>query len=157
MRLNERNKQNVYYALYSGTQTGVDADGLLTGENPPSYGPATKARMVVGVNSGSSILEQYGIYDPFTAKLVTDDVTCPVTTSSILWLFMGELSTFSDVETYSEGDVVIKDGVISKLAEGEWVAVPHTHVVTRVAKSFGYISYLVKEVEVTELSGEVNE
>lgn len=150
MRLNERNKSNVYYALYQGSETTME-DGLYTGENPVVYGNVTKERMVVGTNSGISALEQFGIADPFTVTIVTDNTACPIDTSSILWLFMGEIKDFSEEETYEDGSMAIKDGAICKYnaALDEWEAVPHTHVVTRVSKSFNYIKYLVKEVEVT--------
>lgn len=148
-RLSERNKVPVYYATYDGVVDTTE-DGLYTGENLPQYSAPTMARMVVGLNSGSAMLEQFGIYDPFSVKITTDDESCPISTSSILWLNLGELAEYDPETTYAEGDTVIKDGKIEKLnAAEEWEEVPHTHIVRQVAKSFGYISYLAKEVEVT--------
>ena len=152
-RLSERNKVPVYYRTYDGTQD-AQVDGLYTGENEPQYSDTVKERMVVGLNSGSAALEQFGIYDPFSVKITTDREDCPIDTSSILWLGFGDIEDYDETATYETGNIVIKDGVIVSYTEsGAWEEVPHTHVVQRVQKSFGYVSYLAKEVEVS-ISGE---
>lgn len=149
MRLSDRNKQPVYYALYQGKQSTVDANGLYTGENVPVYSTPALADMVVGLNSGSALLEQFGISDSYSVKLATDDTDLAISTSSVLWLGLGTIGAYASGRSYGEGDLAIKDGTIKRLKNGAWAEVPYTHAVVRVSKSFGYITYLVKEVSVS--------
>lgn len=151
MRLSERNKQPVYYALYEGTEETVDENGLYTGENPPVYSAPALAEMVVGLNTGSALLEQFGINDSYSVKLATDDTSLAIDASSVLWLGLGYVAKYADGRAYKTGDLAIKDGKMMRYdadAE-EWNELPHTHAVVRVSKSFGYITYLVKEVSVS--------
>ena len=151
-RLSERNKRPVYYALYEGI-TETSEDELYTGENIPQYSDVVLERMVVGPNSGTAALEQFGIYDPFSVKIYTDNESCRIDTSSVLWLGFDALKGYDSSETYSDGDTVIKNGKIVRYNADDdlFEDVPHTHIVQRVNKSFGYISYLAKEVEVSSL------
>lgn len=147
-RLNERNKSEVYYALYEGKQPTYE-DELYTGENVPTYSDVVEARMVVGIVTGAADLEQYGITDSYSVKLVTDDVDCPIDTDSVMWVAQGYIAPYDESYGYLPGDKCIKDGRIVRYESGSWEEVPHTHVVIRVAKSFGYITYLLKEVQVS--------
>ena len=149
MRLLDRNKQTVYYAVYQGKTKAVDSEGLYTGENEISYGDVVKDRMKVGVNKGNSQLEQFGINDPFTNLILTDDMNCPVNTAAIMWLGLGDVDEVSESETYAEGDLAIKDGTIQKYTSEEWQEVPHTHAVLRVSKALNHILILAREVEVS--------
>ena len=147
-RLNERNKTYVYYMPFKGQEQTTDADGLYTGENVPTYDKVVEARMVVGIATGSAALEEFGINDGYAIKVVTDDVNCTLNTDSIVWLGMGKLYEY-DEDTYVAGAPCIHNGEIEKLDLGteEWQVVNYTHIVKRVSKSFGYITYLLKEVD----------
>lgn len=152
MRLSERNKQPVYYALYQSTEETKDSNGLYTGENVPVYSAVACERMVVGINTGSAVLEQFGINDGFSVKLACDNTDCPIDTSSVLWLGMGYISPYIAGRAYLDGAIAIKDGKIQRFTAGNpgtWSAVPYNHVVVRVSKSLGYITYLVKDVSVS--------
>lgn len=146
-RLNERNKSYVYFMTYKGTEPIYNSDGLRTGETLPTYNPVQEARMVVGVVTGTAALEEFGISEGYAVKMVTDDVNCPLSVNDIVWLAMGKLYEY-DEDTYVAGTPCIHDSAIDKLEIGsdEWRVVNYTHIVTRVAKSFGYITYLLKEV-----------
>lgn len=150
-RLNERNKTYVYYALLKELETGVDADGLYTGENIPVYDTPVQARMVVGLTTGAATLQQFGIEDGYAVKVVTDELDCPIDTSSVVWLCLGDVEPYDAEKTYSSKDYAIKDGKIMRydLISDTWSEVPYTHWVQRVSKSFGYITYLLKEAEVS--------
>lgn len=152
MRLSERNKQPVYYALYQSTELVKDENDLYTGEAVPVYAPVACERMVVGINTGSAVLEQFGINDSFSVKLATDNTDCPIDTSSVMWLGLGYINKYVDGRTYRDGDIAIKNGKIQKYVDGEkpeWNEVPYNHAVVRVSKSLGYITYLVKDVSVS--------
>lgn len=147
-RLNERNKSYVYFMTYKGTSPIINSDGLRTGETLPTYNPVQEARMVVGVVTGTAALEEFGISEGYAVKMVTDDVNCPLSVNDIVWLAMGKLYEY-DEDTYVAGTPCIYDGgeiVKQDISTGDWQIVNYTHIVTRVAKSFGYITYLLKEV-----------
>ena len=147
-RLNERNKSYVYFMNCKGKQKVNDSDGLYTGENIPIYDPVVEARMVVGIVTGVASLKEYGITDDYSVKMVTDDTDCTLSEASVVWLGFGKIEEY-DEDTYVAGTPCIKNGEIERynLAKEEWEVVSYTHVVTRVAKSFGYITYLLKAVE----------
>lgn len=146
-RLNERNKTYLYYMPYSGTQP-LYKDDLFTGESVPIYSPVVETRMVVGVPRGTAGLEAFGINESYTVTAVTDDVDCKLSVNDVVWLGFGKLKPY-DERTYVVGTPCIVDGEIKKLEEGssEWRVVNYTHIVTRVAKSFGYITYTLKQVD----------
>lgn len=145
-RLNERNKSYVYFMNCRGKQKVNDSDGLYTGENLPIYDPVVEARMVVGIATGVASLKEFGITDDYSVKMVTDETDCSLSEASIVWLGLGKIEEY-DENTYVAGTPCIKDGEIVKFVDGEWKVVNYTHVVTRVAKSFGYITYLLKAVD----------
>lgn len=145
-RLNERNKSYVYFMNCKGKTQGVDSDGLYTGENLPTYGDLTEARMVVGIVTGVASLKEFGITDDYSVKAVTDETDCSLSEASIVWLGFGKIEEY-DEDTYVAGTPCIKDGEIVKFVDGVWEVVNYTHVVTRVAKSFGYITYILKAAD----------
>ncbi len=125
MRLCERNKQTVWYALLEKAENAVDEYGNLTGEDVRSFGKPVKMTMNVSAANGLSSVAQFGINDVYTKTAVTADMSCPIDTSSILWVG------------------------IAPDADGEDGTVKHNYVVQKVAKSLNYISYELKEVNVT--------
>ena len=149
MKTLSRNKRPLYYATYLGKQPVYDEDGLYTGLKAIGYSPVVKVKMNVGVDLGTAGLAEYGITDPFTVAIATDDTSCPITTTSIVWLDQGNLSEYSEETEYSEGDKTMKDGTIKQYVNGAWVDVPHTHTVLRVATSLNSVTYLVRQVEVS--------
>lgn len=106
MRALSRNKQTFYYALYEGVTDELDEYGLYTGAQIPSYSTPVEARMNISPSNGRSALEAFGINEQYDKVLVTDDISCPITETSVLWV---------DIP-YSEGT-------------------PYNYVVTRIAKS----------------------
>lgn len=146
-RLNERNKTYLYYMPYSGTQP-LYRDDLFTGESVPIYAPVVETRMVVGVPKGTAGLEAFGINEGYTVTAVTDDVNCKLSVNDIVWLYMGKLQPY-DESTYVYGTPFLDDGEIKVIEEGSAEArvVSYNHIVTRVAKSFGYITYTLKQVD----------
>ena len=133
---------------YKGLQHTADADGLYTGENLPLYDPVVEARMVVGVPTGRASLQEFGIEEGYFVTAVTDDVNCKLSVNDIVWLNMGKLQPY-DETTFVYGTPFIDDGEIKVIEEGtaEARVVGYNHIVTRVAKSFGYITYTLKEVD----------
>ena len=85
MRTLQRNKREIWYALYNGVTDVVDDDGNYTGEQTVSYGTPTLARMNVSGGRGQAEIELFGVDNPFTHTAVTDDLTTEFTTDTIWW------------------------------------------------------------------------
>lgn len=118
MKALARNKQTFWYALATGELTEVqDENKLYTGELEPTYGEPTEAHMNLSPASGRAALEWFGINDSYSRVLVTDDMSCPFTETTRLWLN----------RTPNEG--------------------PHDNIVVRVAKSLNTIMFAVQGVE----------
>lgn len=122
MKLLERNKQTVYYAVLTGVADAADALGNLTGERVKTFSTPVKTRMYVSAARGSASDEVFGVDTPYTKVLITDDMACPITETSRLWI---------------DKEAVVGSAVTE-----------HNYIVTQVAKSLNHISYAVKEVDV---------
>ena len=85
MRVLQRNKRTIWYALYNGVVEVLDEDGNYTGEQAVSYATPVKARMNVSGGRGQAAIEEFGIDNPFTHSAVTDDLTTPFNTDTVFW------------------------------------------------------------------------
>lgn len=85
MRTAQRNKREIWYALYNGVTDVVDDDGNYTGEQTVSYGTPTLARMNMSGGRGQAEIELFGVDNPFTHTAVTDDLATEFTTDTIWW------------------------------------------------------------------------
>ena len=85
MRTTQRDKREIWYALYNGVTDVVDDDGNYTGEQTVSYGTPTLTRMNVSGGRGQAEIELFGVDNPFTHTAVTDDLTTEFTTDTIWW------------------------------------------------------------------------
>lgn len=86
MKLMERNKQTVWYALFASKSDVRDGNDRRTGEKLITYGKPVETRMNVGWATGSAQLEGYGISREPTRRIVTDDMNCPIDTDTALWI-----------------------------------------------------------------------
>lgn len=86
MKTLARNRQLIHYALYQGKQEVLDDNGFTTGEYIVKYSDPIAVKMSVGTSHGTSDLERFGITNASIKTLITDDLNCPITTSSILWI-----------------------------------------------------------------------
>lgn len=121
MKVLGRNKIDVWYALVEKETETYDAYGNLTGCPSLTYKTAVKTRMVWGARHGSIISTPHGLEENYSIRLMTDDMTCPVTVGTIFWLFTDPVDAQEN-------------------------AVPHTHVVTAVIPTFNSISFYLAEV-----------
>ncbi len=86
MKALARNKQTLYYATCLGEVDQYDANGFYTGQKVVQYEEPVKARMNISPARGESDLEQFGISEAYDKLLVTDDLNCPITATSVLWI-----------------------------------------------------------------------
>lgn len=122
MKALSRNKQTLYYALYSTKTEVYDSDGSFTGEYTLTYSTPVEVRMNISPANGHTALEQFGIATNYDKVLVTDDMTCPIAEDTVLWI---------GIEPTVNG-----------------ATNPHNFIVNRVAKSLNSIVYGVTEVSV---------
>lgn len=125
MRSLERNKQTVYYALYSGKTEIVDADGNRTGSYIEGYHDPVAISVNVSAARGTAEIEQFGIAVNYTHTIETTDMSLPIDTDSILWIG------------------------ITPDSDGEAGAVKHNFVVATVATSLNSKMIAVREVDVS--------
>lgn len=154
MRCLERNKEIVYYALYSGKTALTDDNGDATGEYTVSYGNIVKARCNVSPARLHSALEEFGILNSYSKMIVTDDVSTDFDTATVFWIGFGDVGAYSTETSYSVGSMVIYDGkmyLCKAITSGEfvpanWLEIPHNYAVVNVGKSYNSASIAVKEV-----------
>lgn len=85
MRTLQRNRQDIWYALYQGDTDVVDSDGNKTGEHIASYSTPIKTQMNVSGGKGIATSQFFGIENPFTHTAVTQDLITPFDTTTIFW------------------------------------------------------------------------
>ena len=86
MREMEINKQQIYYALYSGMADAVDGSGFKTGEKTKTYTTPTHIRINVSPERGNANRDGFGIDLSYTRTMSTGDLDCPIEEDSILWI-----------------------------------------------------------------------
>ena len=123
MRVANKNKQALYYALFVQIKDVYDVNGRKTGQHETEYGDPVKVFMNISAARGTSEVEQFGINVEYSKTLVTDDMSCPIVEGSILWIG--------------------KEPVVDEVKQ------PHNYVVTQVAKSINGVCYAIKEVDVS--------
>jgi hypothetical protein len=121
MRCLQKNKQKLYYALYTGKEQFVDDHGNKTGQYRVTYSSPVEMLANISPARGASDVDMFGITETYSKTIVTDDLSCPIDEKSVLWI--GKEPVF----------------------EGE--PVPYNYVVVRKAKSLNSITYAVLEVE----------
>jgi len=125
MRSLERNKQTIYYALYEDKTPIKDEYENETGEYEILYSSPTPLRINVSAARGENSTRAFGETENYDKVLVTDDLSVPISETSILWI--------DSLDTEQ----------------------PHDYIVVRVAKSLNSISFAVRKVNVSAaVSGE---
>ena len=85
MRSLNRNKRQVYYALYNGEIEAKDANGFFTGESIPAYGEVTALMSNVSAASGAEAVQAFGSFTSYSRTMFVADNKCPIDENSILW------------------------------------------------------------------------
>ena len=162
MRNLKRNKETIYYALYSGIEETMK-DGLYTGGKTKLYEDVVKAEMgtspprtAYGFVSEIARMEFFGLNKPYTKSMWTEDMSCPIAEDTIVWLGLGDIEKYSDHQRYNVGDKAIYEGKVYECTQSvfkanfspdSWKLVPHNYIVTGIAKSLNVITYALKDVE----------
>ena len=86
MRCLAKNKQNLFYALYTGISPILDADGLDTGDKQLTYTAPKMARMNISPASGNNYLRTFGDDVSYSHVLMTDDMKTPFDAETVWWI-----------------------------------------------------------------------
>lgn len=86
MRCMKRNMQNIYYALYAGKEEILDENGNATATFNVLYSNPVRAKMNVSPAQGSTGVELFGKNTVYSKTMVTHDVNCPITETSVIWI-----------------------------------------------------------------------
>ena len=81
-----RNKTTIYYATVSGKTELTDEYGNKTGQYELNYSDPVKWAANIRWDSGNVQLEGFGLNQSGTRRIVTCDMNCPITESTILWI-----------------------------------------------------------------------
>lgn len=146
MRVLERNKQDIWYALRLDESYVTDENGLKTGEKAQTYGEPIKDRMSMAISSGANNLgsqgiaelELYGITTGYTHRAVTENLDCPMNEESLVWYGIEPTRTVR-ITSEVNGELVTTEQTVS---------VPHNFTVVRKAKSLNHLIFYLKEVDV---------
>lgn len=121
MRSLNRNKETIYYALYSGASEEMK-DGLYTGEIVSTYATPVAIRASVSAARGTADIDIFGVNTSYTKSIIVDDIACPIDEHSRLWVGRAPVDANN-------------------------LDVPHNYEVVQVAKSLNHIAYAVKQVD----------
>lgn len=86
MRSLVRNKQKIYYSLYERSEPIRDEWGNITGESTLDYAQPVPYFINVSAARGTADVEQFGINTNYTKTMVTNDLSCPITETTRLWI-----------------------------------------------------------------------
>lgn len=124
MRCMERNKRTFHYALFKEKAPYTDEDGNESGEFRTVYEAPVEMRANVSMATGNSNIEQFGNDLKYDKVIVTDDLTCPIDESSVLFV----------------------DSPPREDADGNLL---FDYVVKKIARSLNSISIAISKVEVS--------
>lgn len=115
-----------WYALYERDEEKKDAAGNYTGLYKPVYTPPRLMSANISAARGTSNEQIFGVDISYDKAIVTSDVDCPISETTILWL--------------DNAPIINSDGSTDT---------PYDYIVTRVARSINSVSYAAKRVDVS--------
>lgn len=119
MRELDRNKQDIFYALYNDKSPIYDEDGYDTGETEATYGDPIALSINVSGASGENAIQQFGSTIEYDRILVICDTSLPIDEQTVFWI--------DDTDTTK----------------------PYDYTVKKIAKSLNSLLIAVKKVEVS--------
>ena len=86
MKCLERNKTEIYYALYERDESRTDEYGNASGERRVIYSESVKIKANVSPATGVSQVEQFGRDMKYDKVIVLDDVNCPIDENTVFFI-----------------------------------------------------------------------
>lgn len=134
MRGLKRNKQTLWYALYSGKTELIDEYGNRTGQFAIEYEKPCRTEANISPASGETSIAQFGESERYDKVIVFAGTDVPIDEYAVLWI---------DREPALDAN-----GELQKESDGG-VLTPHDYVVKRVARSLNSTAYAVDKVRVS--------
>lgn len=123
MRCLKRNMVSFWYCQYQGEEERYDEYGNLLSEPYVIYEEPVQMLANISPASGQAQVEQFGNLDSYDKVIVTDDLNCPISEHTVLFLDKEPEYNLDDSPMYD-------------------------YIVKRVAKSLNSISIAVRKVDV---------
>ena len=114
MRSLNKNKRQLYYALYVGDEPIVDEYGNETGESQPIYGSAISYRGNISSASGEDAVQAFGSFTNYSRVLCVADVNCPITEQTVVWFGIATTEPYNYIVTRKADS---KNGILYALQE----------------------------------------
>lgn len=133
-RLNNRVKQEFWYAPYTGTATVLDDNGHEIGQHA-TYGNPIHQWGNIYVAHGTVYHRQYGIDEDYTHSIMVEDRDTPIDEYSILWVGVTpQLNPDGSLATDEAGNALT----------------PYNHIVKRISR--GLPKYGVAIIYVSQVA-----
>lgn len=120
MKTLKRNQRQFWYCLFDDTSENKDRYGNRRTE----YSEPVLMKANVSEATGTAKMQQFGIFDDYNKVIVTCDMNCPITESSVLFID-------KDPEHDSSGQPL------------------YDYIVRRISRSLNSISIAIKKVNVS--------
>ena len=146
MRALKRNMRPFWYCTYKGEAELIDENGLRTGEKVILYENPVEMKANISPATGQSSTEQFGNLENYDKVIVTCDMDCPITESTVL--FVDREPEYTSVTSH---DVVEAQALFGEdeINDKTYTLPKHDYIVRRVAKSLNGISIAIQKVTVS--------
>ena len=85
MRSLNRNKRQIFYAVYEKDEPIYDENGYETGEIAPVYSKPVELWCNVSAASGAESVEAFGSFTSYVRSICVSDAKCPLDEKAIVW------------------------------------------------------------------------
>ena len=145
MRTLLRNKRKIYFCIWNGNVPVVDENGNRTGEFVPVYRDAVALNVNVSPATGASATEQFGNLERYDKVLVTTDMNCPITESTVLFVDKDPVYTEADCYYIIPPSFPSDDEHVEPVS---YTVPAYDYIVVRVSKSINSISIAIRKAPV---------
>lgn len=114
MRSLEKNKRQIYYALYEKDEPILDEYGNETGESSPAYGEITEMRCNISGASGEEAVQAFGSFTNYSRAICVADNNCPLAEQAIVWFGVSTTEPYNYIVTRKADS---KNGILYALKE----------------------------------------
>lgn len=138
-----RNKKDVWYALLKDKTEILDGT-RRTGQYRLNYEQPVKTRMNIRWDSGAVRMEGFGLNGAGKRRLVTDDMNCPITLGTILWI--------GKEPDYPDNTAIVGIAEVGNASVGNMNRLtdkPNYYVCEVPQRSLNQIAFVVEEVNVS--------
>ena len=114
MRNLNRNKRQLYYALFIKDEPILDEYGNETSESIPTYGDITELRCNISSASGEDAVQAFGSFTNYTRTVCVSDNNCPIAEQTIVWFGVATSEPYNYIVTRKADS---KNGILYALKE----------------------------------------